>query len=107
MKDAGTGQRYRCERDNPDMPEDEHRGCSMTESTRPPSGYLEEGLALAVCEHGLRGSWRHKASSHVYQVVSVAYLETDLSLVVVYERAGVTWARPIAEFLTKFEKGAA
>ena len=25
MKDAGTGQRYRCERDNPDIPEDELR----------------------------------------------------------------------------------
>ena len=47
--------------------------------------------------------WRHKRGA-LYTVVTTALREEDLSLVVVYRSGdGVTWTRPLSEWVERFK----
>ena len=51
-------------------------------------------------------SWKHAKSGNVYVVVCVALVEADHGRhepVVVYERDGMAWTRPVREFRERFE----
>lgn len=44
--------------------------------------------------------WLHLKSKHTYEVVTVGYLESSLTTIVVYKGSeGLVWVRPITEFL--------
>lgn len=51
-------------------------------------------------------SWRHRKTGGRYHVVCVAVREADLVPLVVYQNSEtlVTWARPVAEFVERFDR---
>ncbi|NCS99882.1 hypothetical protein GW765_02775 [Candidatus Parcubacteria bacterium] len=51
------------------------------------------------------GEYLHKKSGGLYEVQDICFVESDLSLAVLYRsKDGLLWMRPIAEFEEKFEK---
>lgn len=53
--------------------------------------------------------WRHIKTGNLYRGLNVALSSSDASPLVLYRRADadvpfVPWARPVAEFLEKFER---
>jgi hypothetical protein len=57
---------------------------------------------LSECPAG--GVWRHRRSGRVYAVRGRAIAEATLEPLVIYEGvAAVPFARPLSEFLEKFE----
>lgn len=48
--------------------------------------------------------WWHIVTGGVYRVVGRAIHEATLTALVMYERDGVTWARPLGEWRERFRK---
>ena len=46
--------------------------------------------------------WKHIKSKENYGVLCVGYNESDLTIQVVYTRAGTVWIRPLDDFLSRF-----
>ncbi len=70
-----------------------------------PTRHLLELQARCPQESSL---WRHKKSGWLYRVAGSAINEIDCVPLVLYRRAVIdhmpTWARPLDEFLQKFEQ---